>query len=199
MHKYIKVGLIGVLIFFSTFFFLFFSSGGIPPPQYIIHSSIDLSNVNGFDSNNDTEIDTIRINLFNSGFRTEQLINIDFTLMDKNWNLTNSTYPFELLPVEVGDITLSAVSNNDQISSFDEIYIDFYFASAGTKPAFTLTDNDIIWQEESSFSLRNRVEIDKVYVDTQLFVESLLYYALLSLGITFLILFIYLILFKRDV
>ena len=119
--------------------------------------------------------------------------------MDKNWNLTNLIYPFELSPLEVGDITLSAVSNNDQISSFDEIYIDFYFVSAGTKPAITLTDNDILWQGESSFSLRNRVEIDKVYVDTQLFVESLLYYALLSLGITFLILFIYLILFKREV
>ncbi|MHA2202433.1 MAG: hypothetical protein ACW991_01975 [Candidatus Hodarchaeales archaeon] len=201
-EQILKGVLIGILIFLSTFFTLFFFFDvliSIPPPRYYIDSSIEIADLYAFDNNNDTKIDTISIDIANPGLRDEEIISIDFSMMNKSWNLTNLSYSIELSPTAYESVTLSAVANNDQICPDDEIYIEFYFLSKGfTKPAIILDHNDIVWEGESSFMLRNQVEFHKVYVDPELFVKSVLRFALVSLIISSLIFFIYLRRVKRK-
>jgi hypothetical protein len=120
-------------------------------------------------------------------------------MMDKDWILVDLNYSIEISPLSfVENLTLSAVANHDQISPADDIFIEFYIVSEGSNPIMTLVSDDFLWEGESSFSLRYGVSFHKVYVDPELFLEYILRIALISLGISSLIFFVYVRRFRRG-
>ena len=122
-------------------------------PMEPYYSDIQIVDFYGLDDNNDTQIDTIIVDLTNHGFKAEEIIKINIS--NKNWNLTNEAYPIELPAVNIIQIILTATTDQDQVNLSENFVFEFYFASEGPINPGIIIDNTEI--DVDYFKLKNDV------------------------------------------
>ena len=147
----------GVIVFLCNFIALNLLNLLSLPLLYGL-SGIDIYEFSGFDTTNDSYIDTIEVQISNTATREYEITNISFLEMSKNWNAT-LPFPISIPPVTASKlITLSAVTNQDQITADDTLHVEFFLSSRGTaNPAIVITEEDIIRVTNDNFTLREEV------------------------------------------
>jgi len=159
MKPWMKYILFGIILFPILFFLI-----GVQGPFLPNSAEMTIINFEGVDSNQNGKIDSITIQIVNTGFVAEEIIAVELSRMNKTWILTDREYPIPVAVLDFVNLSLIAETDQDQFSTNEQIFIDFYLKSEGLlNPAFTINKNDLLIQSEEFFTLKIEITYEKDY------------------------------------